>query len=117
YLALNAVFVFAGPIEQLAGQADIAAVAVEMLGGPTAGVFCRLLICVALATSASALSMSGPRVYAKMAEDRLFPLPAGTRGTAPWQAIALQAVLAVVIALLTTLQDQLQYLGFILMIS
>lgn len=117
YMALNAVFVYAGPIEQLAGQADVAAVAITLLGGPTTGTWCRVLICVALLTSASALTMSGPRVYAKMAADGLFPIPVPAKGTSPRLAIVVQAALAIVVVAFATLQQQLSYLGFILMLS
>ncbi len=116
YLLLNAVFVYAGPVDQLAGQGDVAAVAIELLGGPTAGAWCRVLICVALFTSVSALTMSGPRVYAKMAADGLFPIPVPAVGTAPRMAILIQAALAIVMVRFTTLQQQLDYLGFILML-
>jgi APA family basic amino acid/polyamine antiporter len=34
YLALNAVFVFAAPVDQLAGRLDVARIAGEHLGGP-----------------------------------------------------------------------------------
>lgn len=117
YLALNALFVYAGPIEQLADQQDIAAVAMGLLGGHTAEVATRLIICTALVTSASALTMTGPRVYAKMAADGLFPLPVPRPGRPPATAIALQAALAAVIVLKTDLEGQLFYLGFLLMLS
>lgn len=116
YLGLNTVLVFAGPLDQLAGQKDIAAVAMGLLGGPSAEVFTRVLIATALATSASALTMSGPRVYAKMSADGLFPLPV-TAGSAPHAAIALQAVLAIIVVLVVGLEQQLGYLGFVLMLS
>jgi amino acid transporter len=117
YLLLNAVFVYAGPIETLAGEGDIAAAAFEQLGGPIAGACCRVMICIALVTSASALTMSGPRVYAKMAADGLFPIPAQPEGQTPRMAIVVQAALAIVASRFTTLQQQLDYLGFILMLS
>ncbi|WP_442483504.1 APC family permease [Aeoliella sp. SH292] len=116
YMALNAVFVYSGPLEALAGQADIAAVAMKLLGGPTAELCTRLLILTALASSVSALTMSGPRVYAKMAADRLFPLPVPAAGKAPWAAMLLQAVLAVAVVLTAGLEEQLGYLGIVLML-
>ena len=117
YLALNALFVYAGPVDQLAGQADIAAVAMGLLGGAVAETATRVVICTALITSASALTMSGPRVYSKMAADGLFPLPVTRGGRPPVAAIALQAVLASLIALNADMEQQLSYLGFLLMLS
>lgn len=116
YIALNAIFVYSGPFDRLSGQQDIAAVAARMLGGPAMEFATRVLICSALATSVSAMTIMGPRVYAKMASDRLFPLPipAYQPGRAPWVAILLQAVLASVVVLSVGLKDQLTYLGFTL---
>lgn len=116
YLALNALLVYAGPLEQLAGQEDIAAVALGLLGGPAAEKACRVLVCVALLSSVSALTMAGPRVYAKMAADGLFPLPPNSSGP-PRMAIALQAGLALGVIAWSTLQQQLNFLGFLLSVS
>lgn len=116
YLALNALLVYAGPLEQLAGQEDIAAVALGLLGGPAAEKACRVLVCVALLSSVSALTMAGPRVYAKMASDGLFPLPLSGNGP-PRMAIALQAGLALGVIAWATLQQQLNFLGFLLSVS
>ncbi|MGI9455301.1 MAG: APC family permease [Aeoliella sp.] len=117
YMALNVVFVYAGPVEELKGQGDIAAVAVGMLGGATAAGLCRVLICIALFSSISALTMAGPRVYAKMAVDGLFPLPVAPSGCPPRAAIALQAGLAMLVVSWITPEDQFTYLGFMLSVS
>lgn len=116
YLAFNAVLVWAGPREMLAGQEDIAAVAMRLLGGPVAESACRLLVCIATLSSVSALTMAGPRVYAKMAADGLFPLPITQTGP-PRGAIALQAALAVGVIFSATLREQLNFLGFLLSVS
>jgi hypothetical protein len=62
--------------------------------------------------------MAGPRVYAKMADDGVFPRRfrfAG--GDAPTAAILLQAGLAIGLILLSDLRGLLSYLGFTLSIS
>jgi APA family basic amino acid/polyamine antiporter len=76
YLALNAVFVWSAPLPELAGKAEVGAIAAEALGGPGLRRFLALIVSLALLTSVSSLVMSGPRVYARMAEDGLFPRPA-----------------------------------------
>ena len=116
YLGLNFLFVYSAPLATLAGEGDIAAVAFGQLGGPTAEWWCRVLICVALLTSVSVLSMSGPRVYAKMASDGLFPLPVPEAGKPPRIAIALQAGLACLLAFWTGLRQQFTFIGFLLML-
>lgn len=117
YVALNAVFVHSGPVGQLANSPDIAAVAARLLGGAWAEVAVRVLICAALLTSVSALSMAGPRVYAKMAQDGLFPLPVSSVDGTVRGAIWLQAALAIAVVLSTPLRTQLDYLGFTLSLS
>jgi amino acid transporter len=114
YLALNALIVYSAPVDVLRNQPDVAAIAAQRLGGAPAEFACRALIAAAMLTSVSALTMSGPRVYAKMAQDGLFPLPAWMEGQTPWGAILLQAALATLVVLNTDLDDQLAYLGFML---
>ncbi len=117
YLALNAVFVYAGPMDQLAGQGDIAAVAMELLGGQRLANVCRAVIAVALFTSVSANLMAGPRVYDRMAADGLFPIRAMQPGEVPRLAIIVQAVLACIVICVASLKEQLDYLGVLLSIS
>lgn len=117
YLALNAVFVLAPSFEAAAGQEDVAAVAARALGGEPLAAAIRLLIALALFTSVSAMVMAGPRVYAKMAEDGLFPRVFRSRDGAPTAAVALQGALAVGVVWLTGLRELLSYLGFTLGLS
>ena len=118
YLALNAVFVFAAPVEQLQGQLEIGRVAALALGGKTLADFTTLLIALALATSLSSMMMAGPRVYARMADDgclpRWFCFPA--QGP-PSRAILLQAVLALLMLWTASFEGLLTYIGFTLSLS
>jgi APA family basic amino acid/polyamine antiporter len=90
YLALNAVFVLAAPLEALAGKAEIGAIAAEALGGPALRRLLTAIVALALYTSVSSMVMSGPRVYARMAADGFLPrfFAAGTE--VPGRAILLQ---------------------------
>ncbi|MEM8781523.1 MAG: APC family permease [Planctomycetota bacterium] len=117
YLLLNAVFVFGPPAEAVAGRPDVAAVAAQHFGGPWLAGLVRLTVGVALATSVSSLAMAGPRVYAAMAADGLFPRRFEMRGTPPTRAIALQAALSIVAVLLGDLRGLLGYLGLTLSLS
>ena len=117
YLALNAVFVFAGPIDQLAGKQDVAALALELLHGPALATTCRVVVAIALLTSVSANLMAGPRVYDRMAADGLFPLRAAIGGVVPRGAIFVQAALAIVVVLASDLKAQLDFLGVLLSLS
>lgn len=117
YLALNAVFLYSAPIEALAGQADVGAIAALHLGGPRLRAAISVLVSLALFTSVSSMVMAGPRVYARMAEEGLFPRAIGRRGEAPGAAVALQVALAVGVVWLTGLAQLLSYVGFTLGIS
>jgi APA family basic amino acid/polyamine antiporter len=114
YLALNAVFLYAAPASELAGRADIAAVAAAHLGGPWLKRGLALLVALALFTSISAMVMAGPRVYAQMARDGLFPSWLLRGDDTPSVAIAAQILLALVVLWMSELAQLLGYLGFTL---
>jgi APA family basic amino acid/polyamine antiporter len=117
YIALNAVFLFSAPVEALAGKAEIGAIAAEALGGWWARGALSGVVALGLLTSISAMVMVGPRVYAQMAEDGVFPRILGAEGEAPHRAIALQVGLALVAFFISDLRDLLLYVGFLLGIS
>ncbi|MFT5285713.1 MAG: amino acid transporter [Planctomycetota bacterium] len=114
YLALNWIFVYAAPIEQLAGQQDIAAVAANALGGPALESMVRVILVIALCTSISSMVMIGPRVVAKMADDGVFPRQFVFTGRVPRASIWLQVILAIVVLWASDLRAQLTNLGWIL---
>lgn len=118
YLALNAVFVFAAPVEQLTGKLQVARIAAGALGGATLAHFVTGLIALALATCASAMLMAGPRVYARMAEDGYLPawLRFPRQGP-PRAAILIQTILALVMLWSATFTGLLTYIGFTLGLS
>jgi APA family basic amino acid/polyamine antiporter len=117
YLALNAVFLFAAPVEALAGRPDVGAVAAEALGGPALRRALAALVALALFTSISAMVMAGPRVYQRMAADGVFPSIFARVDEAPRAAIALQVGLAIVVTRLADLAELLSYIGFTLGLS
>jgi len=118
YLLLNFIFVFGPPLAEVSGQEHVAAVAAKSLGGVGFEALVRGIICLALVSSISSLVIAGPRVYAKMAEDGVFPKCLAFQGTqTPVGSIFLQAVLACLLVLVTTLQDLLGVLGFTLSVS
>lgn len=117
YIALNAVFVFAPPAAMVTDEANIsqvAATAAMSIGGSHFAAFVRIVIVVSLFTSVSALVMTGPRVYARMAEDGFFPSLFRFVDRPPVFAIWFQAILAIIAISMTTLQELLGYLGLTL---
>lgn len=114
YVGLNVVFVHAAPFDALANQQDVAAVAARALGGAWLEGAMRVVVVVALLTSISSMVMIGPRVYAQMAEDGLFPRRFAFAGVAPTQAIGLQVALSLGVLFVTDLRAQLTNVGWLL---
>jgi APA family basic amino acid/polyamine antiporter len=117
YLALNAIFLYSAPAAELAGKAEVGAIAAEALGGTALRQGVSVLVALALFTSISSMVMAGPRVYARMAEDGLFPRRLGVAKEVPTAAVALQVGLAVLVAWVSGLRELLGYIGFTLGIS
>lgn len=117
YLMLNAIFVFAPPPESIAFQEQVATIAADEIGGASFSTFVRIVILVCLFSSVSANIMSGPRVYAKMADDGFLPAFLRFKNRPPANAIWLQAILAVIVISISSFQGLLAYLGFTLSVS
>ncbi len=113
YLALNAVFVAAAPAPDLAVP-DIAAAAAGALGGAPAAAAVRAVVALACTTSIFSMVMAGPRVYARMADDGVFPRWLRFRGEVPRAAVWLQVGLSVAVLWASGLRAQLSNLGWIL---
>ena len=120
YLALNAFFVFSAPVAELTQSGNIeqiAANAANARGGVAFATAVRLVIVVALFTSLTSNLMAGPRVYARMAEDGVFPAAFRIGDDAPRLAIAMQAALSLAVLWWTNLRQLLGYVGFTLAMS
>ena len=116
YVALNAVFLYAPLPTDIVGRQDVAAIAGRAVGGSWLERGVRAAIALALLTSVSSMVVAGPRVYAQMARDRVFPRWLGRREEdgPPTGSIWLQATLASVVVLAADLEHLLSYLGFTL---
>jgi APA family basic amino acid/polyamine antiporter len=117
YLGLNAVFLYGAPVSALAGKAEVGAIAAEAIGGTWLRRAVSALVALALFTSISAMVMAGPRVYAKMAEDGLFPSIFKSGREVPGRAVALQVGLAILVLWNSDLAKLLGYIGFTLGLS
>ena len=69
YIGLNAVFLRVAPIQDLAGQLDVAVIAGRHIFGEDGGRAVGGLICLGLISSISAMTWIGPRVTMTMGED------------------------------------------------
>ena len=118
YLAVNLVFAYAVPLEDV-GFAEgkvhptqVPQLAVENLFGARASNVFSVLLGLTFLATVSAFIITGPRVYYAMARDGLFPSIAGRtspRGGVPTHAMVLQSICAVVILFAMDFQDLYQY--------
>jgi len=117
YLALNALFVWAVPPGEMAGEIAVGALAAGALFGPAAERWFSLAIAFALLSSLSAFMILGPRVYWAMARDGMmfrFVGDVDAKRGAPWKSVWLQGGLAAGMTLLGTFDQILTYMGFAL---
>jgi APA family basic amino acid/polyamine antiporter len=114
YLCLNYLFLFGCDPKTIAGEPKIAEVAATAIGGVWMSRLMTGVILLSSWTSVLSLLMTGPRVYAKMADDHLLPRLFRQSNNVPRIAIVVQAVLAVVIVYASNLRDLIGFLGLTL---
>jgi APA family basic amino acid/polyamine antiporter len=117
YLALNAVFVYAAPVADLAGKLEIGRIAAKEIGGPSLANAVSALVALVLVSSVSSMVMAGPRVYARMAADGYLPRWLAMAEGPPRAATALQCALALAMLWTSTFDSLLTYIGFTLGLS
>jgi APA family basic amino acid/polyamine antiporter len=114
YVALNAVFVFSAPMEELAGKIQVGRLAAESLGGPTWGNAVTAIIALVLMMSVSSFVMAGPRICAKMATDGYLPSWLATQEGPPRHAILAQGGISLAMLATATFEGLLTYVGLTL---
>jgi len=116
YLALNVVFIYGAPLEDMKGKLAVAAFAASRLFGPqVAGIFSALMALSLMAT-VNAMVTIGPRVYYAMAKNGAFPA-AAARVHPKWHTPAIAIVAQAICAMLMTMTPFPQlviYIGFTL---
>lgn len=116
YLLLNATFMSAGPIPEMAGQVDVAFVPARTLFGPNGGKALAVMIAILLVSSVSSMVFVGPRVTQIMGEDmalfRLFSRR--NQNGIPVFAILFQSCISLILIVSATFDKVLTYIGFTL---
>jgi APA family basic amino acid/polyamine antiporter len=100
YLAVNVSYLRAIPMAELAGAVDPARVAAERIEGHWAANLLTPLVATCVLGSMQANVLTGPRIYKAMADDGLFFRIVGSMGSrsrAPYAALAVQALIAIVL--------------------
>jgi APA family basic amino acid/polyamine antiporter len=119
YAPLNAVFLYAAPIDQLKGQVDVGYIAASHIFGSTGGLIMGLLISTGLVSAISSMVWAGPRVTQVMGEDvrLLRALSVRNANGVPHVSLGFQYLLVVGLILTSTFDAIVNYIGFILSFS
>src|SRR5262249_52902476 len=116
YLALNALYLYVVPIDQLAKvNASVLDFVADRLLGSAAGNVMAIVALISLSASISAMTFAGPRVYFAMARDGVFFAAAGRihpRYRTPAVAIIAQAVWSSLLVLSAKADALVNYTGF-----
>ena len=115
YLLANIGYVVALGPEAVAQSNRVAAEAVTAMFGSTAGMLIAGAILISIFSAANGLTMTAPRVYYAMAQDKLFFAGLASvhpRFGTPAIAIAVSSIWAAVLALTGTFQQLLTYVVF-----
>lgn len=119
YLALNAAFLLAAPIDALRGQLDVGHVAASYLFGEAGGRWMSAALSLALVSTVSAMVWAGPRVTQTIGEDYGFfrgLARTNARGI-PAVALWLQTAIVIVLLVTSTFETLLVYTQFTLALS
>ncbi len=117
YVALNAVFLRAAPIDKLSGQLQVASISGSYIFGDLGGRIVAGMICIGLISSISAMMWIGPRVMMTMGEDipALNVFARRSRRGAPLYAILFQLVVATLMLLTKSFEKVLDFIQFSLL--
>ncbi len=116
YVLLNFVFLLRVPMDDLAGQNEVGAIAANAIFGPIGSKIIAALICLGLLASVMAMTIAGPRVTDKIGQDMpaLKFLAQKNSGGAPIIAITLQVAISLALALTASFDVVIRYVGFTL---
>jgi APA family basic amino acid/polyamine antiporter len=119
YMGLNAVYIYAMPLEDMKGVLRIGEMATQRLFSGSAAPFLNILFMATILGAVSAMTIAGPRVYFAMARDGLFPAAISRihpRFKTPSTAITLQAVWASLLVLSGTFAQLVTFSTVVLLI-
>jgi len=120
YAALNCLFIYANPLEEMKGVVAVGAQAADSLFGPRGGALFAGMMAMSLLATINAMCVVGPRVYYAMAKDRAFFAAAGQvhpKWGTPWVAVIAQGACCMALILTGTFRSLINYIGFTLWLS
>ena len=117
YLAINAVYFYAVPVEKMQGAIRVSEVATTALFGYQTSVWITAIITVSILGALNVTIMIGPRIYFAMAQDGLFFKSLSRvhpRFYTPSNAIIVQALWSSILILTGTFSFLLNYVSLII---
>ncbi len=117
YGALNALYIYASPLEELKGKVAVGAHAAGALFGERGGALFAGAMALSLLATVNAMCIIGPRVYYAMAKEGAFfgfAAKVHPRWRSPWAAVLAQGVCCCALILTGVFESLLYYVGFTL---
>jgi APA family basic amino acid/polyamine antiporter len=119
YIPVNAVFLYAAPMDAMVGKEEVGYIAAEYILGETGGIVMGSLIALGLVSAISSMTWAGPRVIQVMGEDyrllRFFGVK--NKNAIPARAIWLQTALVLIMNLTSTFEQVIYFVGLMLTLS
>ena len=116
YVLINAMFMYSVDFSEIAGREEIGnIVALELFGNDVGTAFSGVFS-IAMISTMSAMVIAGPRVTEQIGKDySVFrKLTTKTEGGTPVYAILLQALIAIILVLISSFQELIETIGFVL---
>ena len=119
YLLLNFTFLYAAPVDALAGKLEIGYVAASFIFGETGASIMGVALALLLVSTTSAMTLAGPRVLLVIGQDfSVLRFLARTNShDVPVAAILFQSALAIAFVLTATFESILVFASFTLGVS
>lgn len=117
YAALNALYIYASPLEELKGKVAVGAHAAGALFGERGGAIFAVGMALSLLATVNAMCIIGPRVYFAMARNGAFfsfAAKVHPQWRSPWAAVLAQGVCCCLLILTGAFESLLYYVGFTL---
>ncbi len=114
YLALNFIFLYVAPVDNLKGQLEVGYIAAQSVFGPAGAAIMGVSLSLLLISTVSAMIIAAPRVLQMIGEDfSVFKFLGKTnKNSIPANAIYTQGAISLVFILTGTFESILIYSGF-----